>query len=597
MNLNLKSMARHLLNDQSGQIFPWMAMLVVFIFAGLCALVVDIGRAEVAYHMLQSATDAAVMAGAQVMPTATSNSDVTAQAKLFGAEPGNKNANTAMLPNASTVSGYPAFYCSSTVEGWGVLPNPNLSHSGPIPSAVGCGNGANALVVEQTVTVPMYFGSLIGFPNIVLTARSTAAMKGTARQPYNVAVIVDTTASMNSTDGNTQNCGNLSRTKCSLEGVIELLGDLTPCQYGDPCGQPTGSGNASNVKNPFDEVALYTFPGLTSTANATNDATCGGTALSGSAISSYTYPTTPTYQIVGYSSDYASSNPTTVTAAGTASSALNAKGSGSGSTTPSNLVEAAGNGIPATSGCGLQALGGAGTYYAGIITQAQADLVAQYNSRLPTQTQNIMIILSDGDASTADITAGTYDYNYSTNPLTTNAGIPSPFNMCQQAAAAAIAAAQAATAGGTTVYTVAYGSQTTGCATDTSSRNPMKFTTSKGKAAATATCSISSGSPPKITCSNPITPVSSNCTISGSGSNETETCTNSSPSGYKPCDTMRAMASSASTFFSDYVAGGAGGGLDPSCVGSNGSDTSLDDIFSFIAGSLQTPRMMPNGTP
>ncbi len=193
---------------------------------------------------------------------------------------------------------------------------------------------------------------------------------------------------------------------------------LPPCQYGIPCGKPTASGNASNVQHPFDEVALYTFPGLTSTANATNDATCGGTALSGSAISSYTYPTLPTYQIVGYSSNYANSDPTTVTAAGTASSALNTKSS----TNPSSLVEAAGNGIPATNGCGLAAPGGAGTYYAGIITQAQADLVAQYNSRLPTQTKNIMIILSDGDSSSADITAGTYDYNYGTG--TKNTGIP-----------------------------------------------------------------------------------------------------------------------------------------------------------------------------
>ncbi len=36
---------------------------------------------------------------------------------------------------------------------------------------------------------------------------------------------------------------------------------------------------------------------------------------------------------------------------------------------------------------------------------------------------------------------------------------------------------------------------------------------------------------------------------------------------------------------------------DTSCVGSNGTDVSLDDIFSFIAGSLETPRLMPNGTP
>lgn len=585
--MNANATMRRLLQEQCGQVLPWFVILTTLIFAGLCALVIDIGRAVVAYHMLQAATDAAVMAGAQAMPSATSNTTVTSQATLFSAVPGNKNASASMLPNATMATGYPALYCSSTVLGWGVLPNASLTQTGTVPSASGCGSsgtGANAIVVAEQVTIPFYFGSIIGFPSITLTAKSTAAMKGSARLPYNVAIIVDTTDSMNSTDGNTKNCGSLTRLGCSLEGVIQLLGDLTPCKYGTTCGSSfTASGNnAENVGSPFDEVALYTFPGVASGAYATDDASANG-KFSKSDISDYTYPTYPTYQIVGYSSNYANSDPSTVTASGSESSAVN---------NSSLLAEAAGAGIPAKSPYGLTAYGGAGTYYAGIITAAQADLVAQQATRAAAgvPSQNVMIILSDGDSpgSTASFTAGSYAYNYTgtTSSPSANAGIPSPFNMCEQS----VAAAQAATHAGTIVYSVAYGSQTTGCATDSTT----SFTTSNGTAAATSACTA--GSSGSISCNNPIsgTPPS-NCSINAS--TKKETCSNTTPSGLTPCKAMSEMASSPSTFFSDYVAGGNGSSNDSSCVGSNGSDTSLDDIFSFIAGSLETARLMPNGTP
>ncbi len=291
--MNAKSIVKRIFRNESGQVLPWVAILMMLLFAGLCSLVVDIGRGIVAYHMLQSATDAAVMAGAQVMPTAANDAAVTAQATLFSAVPGNNNARDSILPNASMVSGYPSFYCSSTVAGWGVLPNANLAQSGAVASSnvTACKTGANALVVAEQVTIPMYFASIIGFPNMTLYAQSTAAMRGTAREPYNVAIVVDTTASMNSSDGKTTDCGSLTRVKCSLQGVLELLGDLTPCAYGSTCGSGfSTSGNQVNVGSPFDEVALYTFPGLTSSANATNDVTCGGTKPSPALRS----PVTPT---------------------------------------------------------------------------------------------------------------------------------------------------------------------------------------------------------------------------------------------------------------------------------------------------------------
>ena len=63
------------------------------------------------------------------------------------------------------------------------------------------------------------------------------------------------------------------------------------------------------------------------------------------------------------------------------------------------MVEAAGNAGTKTTGC-LQAPGGEGTYFADAITQAQTNLAA-FKSSLGSagaNTQNVIIILSDGDA-------------------------------------------------------------------------------------------------------------------------------------------------------------------------------------------------------
>jgi hypothetical protein len=104
----------------------------------------------------------------------------------------------------------------------------------------------------------------------------------------------------------------------------------------------------------------------------------------------------------------------------------------------------------------LQAKGGVQTYYAGAIEQAQAALLAQVNG--DNSIQRVMIILSDGAANSSDIASpappgatNIYDYG-------------STVNECQQA----ISAAQNATKMGTTVYTIAYGSEATGCTTDNS---------------------------------------------------------------------------------------------------------------------------------
>jgi hypothetical protein len=170
-----------------------------------------------------------------------------------------------------------------------------------------------------------------------------------------------------------------------------------------------------------------------------------------------------------------------------------------------------------------------------------------------------MIILSDGDA-----TAGTaYPGNImqatgsSYNLLNTAGTYPSAFNQCEQG----VVAAQAATAAGTTVYTVAYGTQASGCLTDQTG------------------FSITAGG-----------------TCSWWGCSGGTTYTNSNPSNLSPCQAMQQMASSKLQFYSDYTAAGNGSNNDTACQGASQTDTKLDDIFAAIAGNLSTARLIPDNT-
>jgi hypothetical protein len=149
----------------------------------------------------------------------------------------------------------------------------------------------------------------------------------------------------------------------------------------------------------------------------------------------YTPASTPTYQIVGFSGDYRTSD--------TAASL----------STSSNIAITAG----AKTGCtGLQAIGGEGTYYAAVIYAAESLLVTQ-QAAYPG-TSNALILISDGEAQAAAAALP--------GASTTSGVYPSTVQQCHQAITAAQWAAQQGV-GGTRVYAVAYGAESSGCTTDT----------------------------------------------------------------------------------------------------------------------------------
>jgi len=443
MNQHIKSFLRRAHKDQSGQTLGMLALMMVVIFA-FAALVIDFARIYFAFRQLQASTDAAALAAAYALPNSTT---ATAAATLYSGVAGNKNAYS-NLPNVAMVSGYPKMRCLTSAS----VGLPCLDSSGNI---VGSG-GANAIQVVQQVSVPLTFARAVGANSVTLTASATATMRGAARSPYNVAIVVDSTPSMRSRDTDGLGCSG-TKEYCALQGMQTLMSELSPCGASQSsCGSATNG----NVAYPVDEISLFTFPAV-STSTAPDDycspdgtvSTLAYPLPTGPPYTTLTGSPTPTYQIVNFSSDYRSSD--------TANS-LN---------TSSYLTKGAGG---TGSGCnGLQDNGNRNTYYAGAIYNAASLLLTNQANRgsvngVPT-TQNAMIILGDGDSNSV-ILNGDGVVDLASNASKTATTYPSYKDQCQQA----VQAAKWATSQGITVYSVAYDAGSSGtCKYDTSNSPPI----------------------------------------------------------------------------------------------------------------------------
>jgi hypothetical protein len=281
-------------------------------------------------------------------------------------------------------------------------------------------------------------------------------MAGGSNAPWNIAIIQDTTSSMNDSDGGDQCSG--TRITCSLQGIQALLNDLYPCGLGQTCATSTTY---------VDSVSLFVFPAVTG-ATAKDDSTCPTVDPT---IVAYTFPDPPsnttlptadTYQVVSFANNYKTTD---------AATSLDQA---------SGIVIAAGD--SGQSKCtGIQAPGGEGTYYAQVLYAAQAALLVQQAAH--PGSQNAIIMLTDGDAtacaSNANTSAGACNSKSQlmasegtlngTGTKTSNPSgyespaYPSALGECGQA----VLAAQAAANAGTTVYTIGYGAETSGgCTTD-----------------------------------------------------------------------------------------------------------------------------------
>jgi len=541
---------RRLLRSQQGQSIVTV-MITASAILTMAVSSAEVGHVYYAYRQLVTSTNTATLAGAQAMSAAlldTSSTgaytaEVTAAVKQYSSAPGGLNASSFLTNDKIATQ---SLYCSTTMS------KAPFNVECQLPP--GSTTGYNAITVTQTATVPLWFGGLIGIPSMNLTASASAAMKGGSDIPYNLAVIMDTTASMKDTIPGDKDC-TTSQIVCAVQGLEVMLENMDPCALGTTCTSST----------PYvDDVAVFVFPALSTSYSANNYKT----DYCGSGVKSVPYnfvnvtpgtsqnlnmETTGTdagaYEIIPFNDVYKTSDT-------------------SGLAVASALAEAVG--YSGTGCAGLSAPGGQGTYYAQVINYAQAQLALQQAAN--PSSKNVMIILSDGDATACASGANTAAGGCNTannivaenNPSCGSSGgsclngtgtktsnpsgyqspaYPSALGECGQA----VQQAQLATAAGTIVYTIGFGSETTGCATD------KTYTTTAG-------------------------------TTDGAEAWP------SGPYSGTPCNAIAAMASNANTFYSDNSDGCAA--LSPA----NANFSSLAAIFQAIVNGLTSPRLIPSGT-
>ncbi|HUD57831.1 MAG TPA: pilus assembly protein TadG-related protein [Terracidiphilus sp.] len=466
----MKSFAKTaFLKDEKGQMLPWMALLMV-VFIGAAGLTIDLGRGWVAYRELQAAADAAALAGVNAMAKGgATTSSVQSAVCQFSAN-GSTSNNCTMITTGTggttttiTKAGIntaPGLYTVSTTATMSCV-----TGEAYVPTACSASTtGYNVIRVVENTTIPTFFiQGLKAFGiktgnTLTMNSTSSATLNG-SMAPLDVAILVDTTASMGQNDPT--KCGgtvtySVTKVQCAYLGVQTLLAALPKCAEVSPT-----TGNCIAYNN----VSLFTFPNVEA-SSVTNLTKCSGSGSGSPTVVPYTWPepsgnnwtgygtssngytaptgTSGTYQITSFGDDYA--------------------GSSTGTLSTSSPIVIATGGTGSSQCTGMQTPGGDGTYYAGAIDAAQEALMTASNG---TTSKMVMIIMSDGDADSSMI-CQTWSTTNPTQCKTyvssngTNYG--SSIDQCQQA----IAAAQNATSLGTTVYTIAYQSPSSGCGSDSS---------------------------------------------------------------------------------------------------------------------------------
>jgi hypothetical protein len=457
MNFSKKSSFLGLLSSEHGQSLVLVPAVLVLLI-GASALVIDMGNLYFSYGELLSATQAAAQAGGGAMSSPT-GAGSTAVADLYS---GLTKTDHNYYPNLDITSVNVSYACVSSAS----YPNLKMppcatspNSTNPYPSctvtASNPAGGCNAIQVTENATVTTFLARVFGVKTLNISAAASASASGGGAIPYHIMLVLDSTNSMGTgtdTGCTTSGSGSYSPEQCAQLGVQTLLSELAPC----------ATNLASCGGNPaVDQVGLMTFPGLcsdTATKITTSSCPAATTLTNEKANSTYAppdyacpstappiaaYNNNPEYLLLGFQNDYRTSD----------TAAVNFS---------SSLIDAVGAG---TDNCGIQTPGGEGTFYAGAIVAAQQYLTTNHT----TNIQDIMILLSDGNASASSTQmGGSVNQTVSSSKIAGMSGsLFSATAECQQAVNAADWAKEYKQSDNTSteIYSVSYGSETTGCTT------------------------------------------------------------------------------------------------------------------------------------
>jgi hypothetical protein len=541
-----------------------------------------------------------------------------------------QSVNTSSVANQySAASGGSNVYSGSTV--YTAVSTKCVNMLMPAGSSCVSGSAANAVVVKNTTTINTFVMGLFGVPKLNVSATATASMQG-ASLPWNIAIIVDATGSMASTDSN---CNNLTQFQCALNGVQTLMENVNPC----PTGASSCTPATANVR-----MALFTFPNVLTAVNGAlpvfngttydsikDDIACSGSPATYSSstrqpiAAPYTLPvpgaTLPIYTTANAPSSYAvglnyltyKSGSTTWDASYQITPFLSDYYSASSSTklnSSSALVQASGYG--STKGCLTYTFGidgatanGSGfgnTYLASSIYAAQSALNAEQTAN---GGRNAIIFLSDGGANASYYTknSSAYGGSNSTNqyvdatewpeaPANSEVGpTSSGYKVPAYYTPATILSTQ-----NTLGYdTLSSTSSATGQTRSGSSKgiypdwyDQCQQTMTAGQYATSKSTTVISVAYGASTsgCNSGWSVGATDTTLTATGANVSF----SSASGVNPCVEMENVATTMASFYSDYNQGG----TSTDCQDTSHPTVSLQDIFEAVSSTFTTPRLIPN---
>jgi len=397
---------RRLYHDENGQSLYLVAGALVGLL-GMAGLVIDLGYAYHAQRELQASADAAATAGALDLPYCPSSQTAINDALTASGLHGDENA-------VNDLTGVSMLNKTPLVECWQVCTGTQTTNCVPnVTSVPACSyydatTGAtvttgNVMVVQETGTSPTFFSKVLGWKSFTINVTSVAMAKLANALPINIMMVVDSTASMGTSDSSCWSglpdapsnwpYGMPTREDCAKWGIRSMLVNLN-----------------SSVQN----VGIATFPPVT---NDPAEYDCSSPNLSvGNGIVGYNSPLSDSL-ITPLGGGYLNSNGTLDTSSDTVGTVY---------WTEPNGKTCSGDNY------GLQDPGGEGTYYAQAIEAATSEL----NAATPKVTSAIIVL---GD--------GTINYK---SYLTGNSGDKAPCT-------SAINAAGTATADGIAVYSVGYG--------------------------------------------------------------------------------------------------------------------------------------------
>ena len=221
---------------ERGQILAVVALALVALL-GICAFAIDVGYAYYAKRQLQSATDAAALAGAQDLPNATT-AIATATSYAAANTPGEPLEHDVHLPDEVHDHG-----CHR--NGLQLRGEPERSSSCPAAAST------NA-----------WFSRLFGINHFDVTAHANACSPCSST-PVDIVLAVDRTGSMCTPTGSGGTCTDLDNAK---DGIRTMLGMMNPpaAQIGMVAFPPVQTTGTSPCAAPYNSLGNNGYDGYDS---------------------------------------------------------------------------------------------------------------------------------------------------------------------------------------------------------------------------------------------------------------------------------------------------------------------------------------------